>query len=573
MLINSLLNAAPRRGQDIVPNGSWVYDALFDLELDVGRWHFIDQTPLTIQTIKGMLKELPVEKLSDSGRAQYERLQEYFGEFDFSLDVGIFSVGLEPKFNLEGYFKSNSSLDWLYNYHERQRLLEAPVRLTLGDYLTVYMGLAVGQRRSYMSRTYNYVNHIFEEEAFDPNLTHLTYISTGYQWKNGVGFSFNMGYGTQNFGRASLGSIIMSDYLSDLPYGQLRVYSPVFTYSFNVAQLNPKTTMYTHTIDIRLFKKFTVGFMEGGAAYNCFDMKFLNPFGIFHGYELNNQYDWISYMGVKFNFVPVRNLRFYFNIAQNEHQIASEQRSGPGALPEGKGFQGGVNFQFPVKGGFLRFNLEGYYATPYLWIKQSPNWSLVGARGDITSSEYEYDWIGSPVGPDSISGKFTAAYEKPGKWGVELNYIFAARGEFSSFDIFKNYNWGVGNTDIDLDENWIYVDNPAYAYGREFKTPHGTAEYDNIIYIRGKYSPTKWLTLIAQPAYIFAFNAGHEEGNFEQGFEMALSCRFDFCRIPKKPVNFSFLTKDRIDKESAASEQPSAPILENGAEAASSEAE
>ena len=559
-LVSALLPpafSASRRGSDLVPSGHWVYDALSQIEIDFGRWNFVDHTPLTVMELKGILEEIPYEKLSKPAQEQYLRVRDYFDQIDFSLDAGIFSLGIEPKLNVEGYVKSDSELKWLYDCHDRSRLAEAPVRITVSDYLTVFMGLAVGQRRSYMLKNDNYVNHIFVEDAFDPNLTRVTYLSSGYRWSNGVGVNLNFGMGSHNYGRASLGSIIQSDWLTELPYGTLRLYSPIFTYAFNVQQLNQKVTMYNHEIDFRLWKRFTFGFLEGGAAYDVFDMKFLNPFGIFHSYELNNQYDWISYMGVKFNYVPCKNLRLYFLISKTEHQMFTEQTSGAGALPEGRGLQGGVDLQFPVASGFLKFNLEGYYASPYLWIKQSPNWSLVSAKGDDKGPSYE--WIGSPVGPDSIAGKISASYERPGRWSVALNYIFAARGEFASDDIFTKYGWINGHTtERRYEGHWIYVDNdnPGNRYGREFSSPHGIAEYDNVIYVRASWSPLKWLTLVGQPAYIFVFNHNHKTGNFRQGFEMALSCRMDFCRMLKKPVNFDFLLKDKHDK--AASQSPEA---------------
>ncbi|MBQ3835820.1 MAG: hypothetical protein II814_01705, partial [Treponema sp.] len=68
------------------------------------------------------------------------------------------------------------------------------------------------------------------------------------------------------------------------------------------------------------------------------------------------------------------------------------------------------------------------------------------------------------------------------------------------------------------------------------------------IYLRGSWSPLKWLTLVAQPAYIFVFNYNHNPGRFQHDFEIALSCRVDFCRMLKKPANFDFLLKDKHDK-------------------------
>lgn len=170
----------------------------------------------------------------------------------------------------------------------------------------------------------------FGEAAFDPNITHFTYLSSGYRWKNGVGVNLNFGMGRHNFGRASLGSVVQSDWLTDLPYGTLRFYSPIFTYAFNIQQLNQKEIMYTHEIDFRLWRRFTFGFVEGGAAYDVFDMRFLNPFGIFHAYELNNQFDWISYMGVKFNYVPCKKFAPVFLNRKNRAPNVHRANVGPG---------------------------------------------------------------------------------------------------------------------------------------------------------------------------------------------------------------------------------------------------
>ena len=549
-VFSSQIFCAPRRGQDLVESGHWVYDALAQLEIDVGRWNFIDESPLSVQTIQGILEDIPYERLSEAGKIQYERIREFFQEFDFSLDAGIFSIGIEPKVNLEFYAKTEDDLAWLYGNHERKRTLEAPLKITIGDYFSVFMGFAVGQRRRFLeNENQNYVNHFFTEEAFDPNITHSTYLSTGYRWKNGVGLNFSLGYGKQNYGRAALGSTILSDYLTDIPYLQLRLYSPIFAYSFNVRQINPKTTFYAHTIDFRLFKKLTLGFMEGGAGYDDFEMSFINPLGIFHAYEMHNHYDWISYFAFKLNYVPIKNLRIYLLYSMDEHQLFTEDTSAPDSAPEAKSLQGGVELQFPIRNGFLRFNLEGYYADPYFMIKESPNWSLVSAKDGA------YEWFGSPIGPDSVAGKFHAEYEQPGKFSVGLNYIFAARGEFSQKDIFKE--WRRGNYVNPSEGEWIYPAKKTDGsyneeYGRKYKTPHTSAgnkpEYDNIIYLRASYSPTKWFTIVAQPAYIFVFNHNNESGKFRHGFEGAISARFDFCRIPKKPLNFDFLLKDKYDK-------------------------
>ena len=174
-IFSSQIFCAVRRGQDLVESRHWVYDALAQIEIDVGRWNFIDEAPLSIQTIQGILDDIPYEHLSEAGKIQYDRIREFFEEFDFSLDAGIFSIGTEPKANLELYVKTEDDLAWLYGNHERQRTIELPLKITLGDYLSVFMGFALGQRRRFLeNENQNYVNHFFTEEAFDPNLTHST---------------------------------------------------------------------------------------------------------------------------------------------------------------------------------------------------------------------------------------------------------------------------------------------------------------------------------------------------------------------------------------------------------------
>lgn len=53
----------------------------------------------------------------------------------------------------------------------------------------------------------------------------------------------------------------------------------------------------------------------------------------------------------------------------------------------------------------------------------------------------------------------------------------------------------------------------------------------NAITIKGSVCPVYWLTVTAQPSYIFVNNFNHEAGNNRQGFQFALSTRIDLTKV------------------------------------------
>ena len=559
-IVCAIAIAAPRGEQNLVPSGHWVYDALTQLEMECGRYHFIDQAPLSIEQIKASMNDIVYDVLSDVGKIQYQRILDYFEEENWSLNAGIFSLGTEIDVNLEGYVKTSDQIDWIYGYHDRKPFLNMPFKLDLGNYLTAFMGLRAGQNRTIMEKHENYVNHVFTPDAFDPFLVRDTYLSTGHVFDSDVGFNFRIGMGNQSIGRTILGSSILSDYMPDAGYAQFSVFSPVFNYVMNITQLNRDTYMYTHRLEARFFKKFTFSILEGVLPYSAFDLRFLNPLGIYHGFALFEEYNLTSYFALKINFVPIKNLRIYGLYVQDEHQLASEKSSGADYVPEAMGFQGGVEVNVPTETGYFRFSAEGYYSSPFMYIKESPNWTFVKTSREMVDGTADtYDWIGSPLGPDSVGAKFTAGYEKPGKWSLDFSYLFGARGEYSSKDIFTSIGWNsttasaskFGNTQNPA--GWIYPtgNNPG---AKDYKAPHGIPEYCHSFSLKGMWNANRWMTLAAQPSYTFVFNRGHKDSSFAQGFEVALSCRMSLNKLFVNVPSCYFITHDRLDAESASEE-------------------
>jgi hypothetical protein len=88
----------------------------------------------------------------------------------------------------------------------------------------------------------------------------------------------------------------------------------------------------------------------------------------------------------------------------DQFQMPNE-RSETDIIPNGLGVQLGAESFIPYRNGYLHFWLEGYYATPFLFIKEQPVRSRFHTYTEtIPGAISLYEWIGSPFGPDTAAG-------------------------------------------------------------------------------------------------------------------------------------------------------------------------
>lgn len=544
LLVGSSFSAfcVSRGGQDLILPGSWVYDALLSIEMEMARVTFSDQAPISISELKCYLDDVDYERLSEPGKKQYNRLEAYILEKNWSWNFGLFSIGTEISVNPEFYYKTNPEISWVYDYTKQQALLDLPLKFGIGDYLTVYMGLSCSQNYTAKFSHENHINHFFSLETFDPILVHENYLSGGYMWENGVGFNIRLGSGTQSLGNTLMPSILLSEYLTDAPFANLRFFSPIFQYDFNVTQLSRASYFYSHKIQFRFFKKIQLSFIEGVLPYNAFDLRFVNPFGIFHDYTLFKEHAGRvnSFFGAKFSFSPCKYLRIYGLYAQNEHNLPMEHD----ATPEGNGFQIGGETYVPLKKGYFHAGIEFYHTLPYLFIKETPNISFAKVFSEmVDNAGTYYQWMGNPLGPDSIAFQVALGYEMPEVFSVDVAYSFAAKGEFSGTSIFENSKWS--KNDFSFNEaNWIYPTDTIHPNGYKYKTPTGLPEYENKISVKGTLSPLSWMTIVLQPSYTVIVNANYEAGKVKHGFEIICSTRINLTKMSHNCPSVDFLFTD-----------------------------
>ena len=542
---NSLFERRSRSAQELVPSGHWIYDAMMALSLENRALNFADSAPLSIQELRTYLDEVDYDSLSDAGRSQYDRIERYVADRRFALGSDLISISLEPKFNVSAFYKSNDDIDWVYDRYSREPVFDAPFVISCADYFAMDMEISLGSSKGASLKNDNYSNIPYQTKNMDVNFPYSAYFNTGYKFSEKTGVAFQIQQGSQSIGRTLGGSIIWSDHLTGTTQAKLSAYSPNVKYTATISEFNVDKYMYMHNVEARLFKKFTLGVQEGILVYAPMELRFMNPWTIFHGFAPWRDYGdesgdrssddpeshTCAYLGIKAEFTPVKYLRLYGLFAMTQYATPYEKSNWPDSLqPDGLGGQWGAESYIPFREGYLHFGLEASYTQPYLYIKESPNWSLVRTYSEnMGDHAIFYEWIGSPNGPDTISAQLTGGYEKPGRYSIEGNYLFMARGEMSGSKVFSNIAWGGQATEQGTTTaGWCY---PETVSQRNYSTPHGTPEYVNRISLRGTWYAKEYLKFILQPAYVAIFNHNNQSGEKAFGFEIAAAVSINLIKF------------------------------------------
>lgn len=560
--------AAKRGAQELVPAGHWLYDSLKEISLESGIVNFADSAPATIQELRLYIDEVDEEKLSDSGRRQLSLIEEYLGAENFSFASDLLSVGLEPSVSVEGFWKSEDDIDWTFDRYSRKPMLDMPATITLADYVTMSMDVFLGQNKGASLHNDNYTNILYSPDDFDINFPDTAYFSTGKMLSEKTGFGFQLGRGSRSVGDTMMGSVIWDDHLTGVSYAELEFYAPNFKYTGTVSQFNVDKYVYAHQIDLRVLRKIQLTFLEGLLVNAPMELRYLNPWTVLHGWAAWREYEpdardpeshTCDYFGIKAQYAPVPNVRVYGLFAMTQYQTPYETTNYPDSpTPNGLGAQLGTEFYVPVSGGRFRFGIEGYWADPFLYIKESPNWSMVRTYSEnMGDKAIFYEWIGSPFGPDTISAQLDAGYEVPGKWSVNLSYLFMARGELSGTNVFEKMRdsegrllWGGQRTQFDTESEehpeyssqWAY---PSKGYNdwealKALTSPSGTPEYVNRLSLRGTFRANRWLSFTAQPAYVYVLNSGNVSGETRKGFEIAFAADINIAGLfSSRPMSYN----------------------------------
>lgn len=532
--------------QKLIPADHWVYNAAADIFMETGHSSIAMQyAPITVAELKIHLEEIDYESLSDYGKEQYNRIFKYFESDHMFLSSNAIAAGGEVNITPELYYKSNKHIPWSHSYYYKDRFIKLPVYFSVTDYLYIEGDFFFGKNYWTMQKPDNWQNFPIDFTkdglftAFEFDWPETGFLSAGFSIMGKATINFQIGRGKTHIGRTLTGSIIMSDSFETDAFSTLSIFSPNIRYTLGLMQVSAEKFFYTHRFDIRLGKKLTISAMEGAYVINSgFEIRFFNPLQLMHSHEywandyqnrgLNNC---CAYLCLALDFVPIKNLRFYFQYAQNEITAPNE---GGTTEPISIGFQLGAESTIPLKTkGAIHANIETIYTMPWLYVKHTPKSSLASFQQQNIPGDSPdvVNWIGSPFGPDSMAIALKAGYEIPGKWSASLTYMWVAQGINAFVNNIFYRNGRLLDPKQDGDPDTYYPPTLGNKYNGEgsWFVFHDTTQFTNRFIAEGTYIFNRHFSAAAKASYTFVFNSRYNQSgspvknNFQHGVEFSIS--------------------------------------------------
>ena len=569
--------------QEPIPANHWIYDALYRLNSERSAVSVLDNAPLTVQELYSNFELIDKDELSDAGKILYEKTEKFFEKKKYNLDFDNIKFTTGLKLSPAAAVKTNNNIDWScassYTAENKGEIttgkIEKPDVLVNGAANTLYStGLAI------IPFVFDF-NDIITLD-FEPYIGTSNWVLTDKNWAMNIPLTINqedwmftpyrafgstgkhfgnwgingqIGISGLQIGRSRTGSVIYNSTFQTDSFCQLNLYSPKIKYNLDFIQIDIQRFMYVHYFELVTNPKFKLGVVEGTMVKGPVELKWFNPLVIMHsflGWRLYRQLDksdegkkaeqyygetdFCAYLGISFDYTPCKYLRLYLLWGQNELMDFQESLSPldyTQSFPDSFGIQLGADLTLPYRTGYFLGNFEGIYTTPFCYIKQTKESSLVRIREWNNYPSYGLgrngSWIGTPFGPDALGFNLSFGYEETRKWKAELEYLFLAHGTNSVNLFYKT-------VEKDGEEYYAYYPTVMLTLGtasaeetRAMRTHKltGIIQYTNRIGINGEYHFTDSMSVGGNVNYTFIFNHRAVKGAFDQGLEFTLNYKWD----------------------------------------------
>lgn len=529
LLVTSLMFAAgilcaQQNDQKVWDVDSQVYKDMVSLYLFEGRALPSSVGPWSTDELKCMLDVFDGNFNSDSSNMLYDKIHAELYKKNRIQFADGFAADFEASFIPELYVHTNSDdfiqeEDWNYDYTKRDFPLNFDYELfaTKNIYLRsgFNVGLEDGHRNAGAANVLyqpkfsmnipmiapggiDYINFNFPETAFASFGGEHWNVLLGrdvIRWGNGE--SGNLYYGgNQVYSNA----VKLTTYFNKFKY--------TFVTDFSAHEMNALQTgsqfnkesgtrfFMTHRFDFRFFNdRLNFSVAEGyvyQSADNTFDVRYFNPMMFYHNQYIRANSN--SILGFDADYAICRGLNVYGQFVIDEFSMVGEPttESDGGGRPNKMGALLGVKYAMPLMDGVLRFNLEGVYTDPYLYLREQY------ANGENGVSLYSYvrefhntnptvtytrKCIGYKYGGDCVVGDFKANYATSKNWISEFELFYMAHGIICKD--FGGDDWAIGKSKApsthDIAETPVHED--------------GFVEHTFRVSLSSSYPILKWLTV------------------------------------------------------------------------------
>ena len=516
--------------------GNWIYEAMQDLSTESRNAIFLDTQPISVGELKFYLSKINYESLSESGKALYSKVEKYLYTSNSILypNDSASKIYVNVKLTPEYYLRTNKEIPSTAGKYFESYPLEVPIMFGFSENLAFQFDYFYGKNRDGYLSLDTFTNIPLENEN-DYEYPRWAYGNLGKQFST-WGYTVSFGKEGLTIGNSKLGSVIYNSTFETDFYSVFSAYSENIKYNLIVSQVDSKRFLYLHNFNMKLLPNLKFSFTEGGLKNENFELRFLNPMMIVHAFYSASDYgeplQYSSYMGITLDYQPIKNLRLYVIYSQNELQAGSELDSDEGkSKPDSIGVQMGFDYIIPNKNqNYFKINVESIYNTPFLYLKQTPDISLIKYEPAHSEETQYVNYIGSPFGSDVFALNLSIDYKKPQKWTVGFNNLLTIKGEINGNKILNSK---------DSENNYIYYPSVKYGYaenaeevakavalGRRIKLT-GTVQYRNDTSLSFEYFFSDKLKVATEGTYSFIINNKNVQGDFKQGFELKLAVSYN----------------------------------------------
>lgn len=448
--------------QQTFPLRSREYEALRTLHIEQGVPLPFSSGPFPAAELRASLDRIDYGDLSRAGRQTFDWLQQRLQPVhDYAEENGRFRYAVTPEYSFESYLHSDSdNALWEYRWEDRLPFARFPLEAWVGDHAYGIFDLAfmksipdfglyptyddAGPVAVSTDEEDPWSNLPINVNTLDVQFPHRAFLSVG-----GDRWNVQLGRDVIDWGNGRTGNLYISDYtewhdalqmstfwerfkfswvwvsldghLTDAERefeqyavgwdtdgdGAVDTYTdpdpdddtdgPVYAYRPDVEHKN----LIAQRFELRLWDRLGLAYTEGIIfGRERVELRHLNPLYHYHNLYTNTQNIGNAHRSFEFDLAVMPGLNLYGVISPDQWTSPLEPGTDVTQEPNAVAYLAGLDYRRPLGDGYLQGTIEGVYATPWMYIHNSPLTSITQRRYVMAQHGVERSqiWIERPLG-------------------------------------------------------------------------------------------------------------------------------------------------------------------------------
>lgn len=439
---------AQHNDQQTFPLRSAEYEALRTLHIEQGVPLPFSSGPFPAAELRASLDRLDYGGLSRAGRRTFDWLQRRLEPAaDYAEEDGRFRYAVTPELSFESYLHTDSDNRlWEYRWEDRRPFARFPLEAWVGEHAYGIFDLAfmksipdfgvyptydkAGQVAVSTDEEDPWSNLPINVNTLDVQFPHRAFLSVG-----GDRWNVQLGRDVIDWGNGRTGNLYISDYTEWHDALQMSTFWERFKFSWVWVSLDGHLTdaerefelydvtttdedgdsttvtvgrpdvehknLIAQRFELRLWDRLGLAYTEGIIfGRERVELRHLNPLYHYHNLYTNTQNIGNAHRSFEFDLAVMPGLNLYGVISPDQWTSPLEPGTDITQEPNAVAYLAGIDYRRPIGDGYLQGTLEGVYATPWMYIHNSPLTSITQRRYVMAQHGVERSqiWIERPLG-------------------------------------------------------------------------------------------------------------------------------------------------------------------------------